>query len=1292
VVAVGNRVLLYNADNGDLIESLRGHKDVVYCVDFSSDGSRFASGGADNVVVIWKITGQGLLKYNHTAPIQRVKYSPTTLQLASCSDVDFGLWTPEQKAVVKEKVSARILSAAWSSDGTMLAIGMLNGMISIRNQQAEETHRIERRAPIWCLTFIPNTIPGKAGGTSQGSASAGEGEMLAVGCWDKTLTMYRLLSAGAHKSHVERPLRYYPCSISLAGSGSNKSHYLIISGSNKKVLLYSKEGIRLSELASKDSWIWSCACQPGNERVIVGADSGSIDLVQMNFDTVHTLFREKYAFRESLTDIVIHHLVGDRKVRIKCKDLIQRISLYKNKLAVQLSDKVCVYESNAEEVADMHFRARKERMTISDKQCDLMAVTSSHLLFCRGAVLECYTFEGQRQRVWQMDSAVRFMKVEGGPEGREAILLCLESGLVCKVYVDNPFPLELTNRGNAVISADLSLYRTKLATVDSANVLTVTDLRTQEALFTARGVMSVCFNTEVDDMLCYTSETSMYVVPGLGASPASEPQEQHTPGLAIGFQGQKIFCLYRGGILGIDVPQGANIQRALETGDMRGAYGAACLGATEADWKLLAIRSLRANSLLIAKNAFARLKDAKFLSLIEVIERGSSSGQANDVPAIGEGKRSRIGATSNAPSTYSSSASSPSQLEPMWQAELLAYEGHHHEAAKTYARTGKVDEAIRLFTDLRRWNEAKMFAQNAGQADFSHLTIQQGKWLQEINDWKGASELFLSMGQHFQAAKIIVEAADVGWQAVLIDVVRAAPSDSKDALSFSGDAFANADEDAFAREAYEKAGDITKLMALYARRQMWAEAAKLADEHDGKFDVSVFLPYAEWLVAQDRYEDAMQAFKKAGRRDLSRRVLEELTFNAVSESRFKDAAYYFWMLSKESEGDDPAAQAECERKADLYFAYASIHAYVTEPFTSHPSETLFQVSRFIINSLGSADVVPFGVSKASTLYTLARQAMTLGAFKLARHAYDRLGKLQIPARRQAEVELDMLIIQAKPVRDDPDHLPVCYRCGSTNPLLNPFTNKFAKGDVCTNCGHPFVRSFINFDVLPLVEFVPEPSISDEEAIELIRQPPPNEGGKRGSGRGAASSRSKNASASAGRKWKEGKEGEADTLTLDAGSAYDDDFGMGPGGAGDADLFARCLNFTLESQVTSAPPPPPPLINFILSHLALSFFHSLSLIPPSLILTCATLQNNSYVAITVDTNTLLSMRRAEVFVCRPSSKKKRATFYRNMLPDIAIAISQPCHRFFHLEDFEFAYLSSRSCPYSRLRNVLEYGSL
>ncbi|CAE7635991.1 ift122, partial [Symbiodinium microadriaticum] len=159
--------------------------------------------GADKIVVIWKSTGQGLLKYNHTAAIQCVKYSPTTLQLASCSEVDFGMWTPEQKQVVKEKVHSKILCAAWSSDGSIMAIGMVNGWISIRNAASVELHHIERRAPIWCLQFVPGSAAPappqtKAGGGSSSPTGGGttqDSDLLVVGCWDKTLSLYRFSSA-----------------------------------------------------------------------------------------------------------------------------------------------------------------------------------------------------------------------------------------------------------------------------------------------------------------------------------------------------------------------------------------------------------------------------------------------------------------------------------------------------------------------------------------------------------------------------------------------------------------------------------------------------------------------------------------------------------------------------------------------------------------------------------------------------------------------------------------------------------------------------------------------------------------------------------------------------------------------------------------------------------------------------------------------------------------------------------------------------------------------------------------
>ncbi len=71
-------------------------------------------------------------------------------------------------------------------------------------------------------------------------------------------------------------------------------------------------------------------------------------------------------------------------------------------------------------------------------------------------------------------------------------------------------------------------------------------------------------------------------------------------------------------------------------------------------------------------------------------------------------------------------------------------------------------------------------------------------------------------------------------------------------------------------------------------------------------------------------------------------------------------------------------------------------------------------------------------------------------------------------------------IKSKPYTDKDINLPLCFRCLNTNPLTN------SKGDKCTSCSHPFIRSPISFEILPLVEFKPEPGINNERAFELIK--------------------------------------------------------------------------------------------------------------------------------------------------------------------------------------------------------------
>ena len=42
----------------------------------------------------------------------------------------------------------------------------------------------------------------------------------------------------------------------------------------------------------------------------------------------------RYAYRERMTDVVVQHLISNSSVRIKCRELVKKIAVYKNRLAV----------------------------------------------------------------------------------------------------------------------------------------------------------------------------------------------------------------------------------------------------------------------------------------------------------------------------------------------------------------------------------------------------------------------------------------------------------------------------------------------------------------------------------------------------------------------------------------------------------------------------------------------------------------------------------------------------------------------------------------------------------------------------------------------------------------------------------------------------------------------------------------------------------------------------------------------------------------------------------------------
>ena len=147
------------------------------------------------------------------------------------------------------KVYSKILCAKWNNDGQYIALGMYNGHVQIREKNGQEYKVIEKTAPVWCMAWSP--------------ARDDPCDLLAVGCWNQTVSFYQLSGAQYLK---ERRVHFYPCSLGYFTGGQ----YMVIGGSDKRASLFTREAVRLKNICELDEWVWSLAVRPRQPAVAVG--------------------------------------------------------------------------------------------------------------------------------------------------------------------------------------------------------------------------------------------------------------------------------------------------------------------------------------------------------------------------------------------------------------------------------------------------------------------------------------------------------------------------------------------------------------------------------------------------------------------------------------------------------------------------------------------------------------------------------------------------------------------------------------------------------------------------------------------------------------------------------------------------------------------------------------------------------------------------------------------------------------------------------------------------------------
>lgn len=1183
VAACGVRVLIYDATTGDLLHSLKGHTDTVYCVSYSQDGKNFASGGSDRTVIIWTNKGEGLLKYQHKESVQALAYNPSTGQLASVANSDYGIWSPDQSKVSKSALPSKGLCASWSRDGQTLAVGLFDGTVFLILPSTMEHLRFQRNAPVWTLAFSPAPENGTY--------------MLVVGSWDRRLSFYNTQGKQIGK---ERELPCDPCCISFYDNGD----FLLISGSDHKVTLYTKDGNMLVKVAEADDWVWSAHQRPGALQVCCGTNDGSITVLDIAVPAVHSIYHDQYVYRDKLTDIVVHQLTLEKTLRIPCNDYIRKLAVYRDRLAVQLQDRFVIFEIFYDDERQMRFQDIAHIRKNLD--CSLLSVTFNAFIVCHDRRLTMYDFQGNKRREWACESSVRYIKVVTGPEGKEALLLGLKNGVGLRIFIDNPFPTTLVKVNTSIRCLDLSCTRRKLAVVDDNGLLQVIDLQNKnEVVFTATDAIAVAWNTEYDDMICYTTSFNTLNI-RTGILP---PYQQKMSGFVIGFKANRVYNLNSTIINILEVPHSYALYRYVEKKDLDSAQSVARLGVTEGDWRMLAMHAMTQLRLDIARTAFIRICEVRLVELLNRLELERRQG----------GLKENSGDSG------------------FLVGNIMAYQGKYQEAARYFVKSGHENKAIEMFCDLKMWAEAKKSCSN--DSHLRDLIFQQARWAEDLQNYVEAASLYQACGD---TGKAIAMMRASGQIEKLVEICRALPKSEVTLITECAEYFKKHKATQYALDAYEKVGDIRSLIFLYVEMEEWRKVFTLLERYPSHVR-EVYVPWANWLMDNGKFEEALEAYRMAKWPKESIRMMESLAANSVICRKYRDAAFYYIHLAREYGALEEGQQrdegewasyiklsAECVRRADIYYAYHFVYTHATQPFLCN-EVSLLNLSRYVVSMLGNA-AVPLNVGKGEVLYTLARVANQLDMTCLARVAFERLQSVVLPTKITEQVDIDSLLIRSKAYTDKEELRDTCYRC-------NQAVQQLAKpGDRCPNCGHPFVRSFVNFETLPLVEFTLSNDMTDAEAERIILT-------------------------GAGRKTTESKD------SKDGKDHHE----------WKADTGADVITFAEEEDNIDA------MINYQMAAMGRRPAMEQDPFQAQLMyVTRSGRPNESYQPFVVNAEMLRRMRRDEVFVVKAGFETLPVEnkYYRVVSKNVGIILCPGCQHFFKDTDYEYECMKGNGCPLCR----------
>lgn len=140
-----------------LMQSLAGHRGIVWSVAFSPDGERLASACEDRTVRIWDVAGaQEVRRFKHHTDVMQVAWA-TPDEIWSRAGKYLYQWSPASETPQRRLSVPQLYGFGMSGDGARTAVLLLNGTSRIKlweTAQCTTLHEFKGRREVWSAMAI----------------------------------------------------------------------------------------------------------------------------------------------------------------------------------------------------------------------------------------------------------------------------------------------------------------------------------------------------------------------------------------------------------------------------------------------------------------------------------------------------------------------------------------------------------------------------------------------------------------------------------------------------------------------------------------------------------------------------------------------------------------------------------------------------------------------------------------------------------------------------------------------------------------------------------------------------------------------------------------------------------------------------------------------------------------------------------------------------------------------------------------------------------------------------------